>query len=196
MPLSTYANLKAAVADWCHRTDLTTQIVDFVALAEAQIRRDVRCRAMQILTTGTLTGEVLAQPTRYLEAERLVLEDVEQDFVAPGMYAQLKQAQSTEPKYTHIGTDIYFLNGASGDDYSILYWQQFAPFSADADTNWLLTNAPEIYLSGALVQAAVYLNDDAMMTRHAAIYQASVKLLNSAERRSQFSGSRLEIRAN
>ena len=196
MPLSTYANLKAAVADWCHRTDLTTQILDFVALSEAQIRRDVRCRAQQILVTGTLTGEVLAQPTRYIEAERLVLEDVEQDFVAPGMYAQLQQAQSTEPKYTHIGTDLYILNGANGSAYSLLYWQQFTPFSADSDSNWLLLNAPEIYLSGALVQAAVYLNDDAMLTRHAAIYQASVKMLNNSERRAQFSGSRLEIRAN
>ena len=196
MPLSTFANLKAAIADWCHRTDLTTQILDFVALSEAQIRRDVRCRAQQIIVTVTLTGEVLAQPTRYIEAERLVLEDVEQDFVAPGMYAQLQQAQSTEPKYTHIGTDLYILNGANGSAYSLLYWQQFTPFSADSDSNWLLLNAPEIYLSGALVQAAVYLNDDAMLTRHAAIYQASVKMLNNSERRAQFSGSRLEIRAN
>lgn len=196
MALSTYAQLKAAVADWCHRTDLTAQIVDFIALAESQIRRDVRCRAMQILATGTLTGETLAQPTRYLEADRLLLADSEQSFVAPGVYAQLQEDSSTRQVFTHMGTNLYILQGSSGDTYSLLYWQQFAPFSADADTNWLLANAPEIYLSGALVQAGEYLNDDAMMAKHAAIYQASVKLLRSSEQRSQYSGSRLEIRVN
>lgn len=196
MALSTYAELKASIADWCHRTDLTTPIVDFVKLAESQIRRDVRCRAMNVLATGTLTGETLAQPTRYIEAQRLLVGGAEQEYVSPGVYAQMQDYQSQELKFTHIGTDIYIMQGADGDAYSLLYWQAFAAFSADSDTNWLLTNAPEIYLSGALSHAGIYLNDDAMMAKHAAVYQAAVKLLKSSETRSQFSGSRLEIRVN
>ena len=194
--LSTYVELKASVASWCNRTDLTTQIVDFITLAESQIRRDVRCRAMQTLATGTLTGETLAQPTRYLEAERLLVNSSEQNFVAPGVYAQLQDVDSTELKYTHIGTDIYILQGASGDSYSLLYWQGFAAFSADSDTNWLLTNAPEIYLAGAMIQAGVYLEDDKMASKYAAIYQGSVASLKAQEQRAQYSGSRLEIRVN
>jgi hypothetical protein len=196
MSISTYAQLKTAVGTWCHRTDLATQIVDFITLAESQIRRDVRCRAMQVFDTGTLTSNILAQPARYLEADSLTVGGTDQEYVTPGQYAQLVDWNSTESKYTNIGTDIYLLNAASGDSYSLLYWQGFAAFSADADTNWLLTNAPEIYLSGALQQAGIFLSDDALMAKHAAIYQASVKLFQSSERRSQFSGSRLQVMVN
>jgi len=194
--LSSYAELQASIASWCNRTDLTTQIVDFITLAESQIRRDVRCRAMQTLATGTLTGETLAQPTRYLEAERFLVNSAEQNFVAPGVYAQLQDYNSQELKYTHIGTDIYVLQGASGDTYSLLYWQGFAPFSASSDTNWLLANAPEVYLSAGIMQAGVYLQDDAMMAKFAAMYQAAVASLKAQERAAQYSGSRLEIRVN
>jgi hypothetical protein len=197
MALSTYAELKTAVATWCRRTDLTTQIVDFVKLAESQIRRDVRCRAMETLVSGTLAAdEVLAQPTRFLEARRLTVNGDVYEYVDTGTYSTLSSWDSQELKFTNVGTDIYILNGLTGDDYTLLYWQGFAAFSADSDTNWLLTNAPEIYLSGALQQAGIFLSDDEMMAKHAAIYQVSVKNLKSTEQRSQYSGSRLEVRAN
>ena len=44
MALSTYTELKASVADWLNRTDLTSVIPDFIALAEAQIERTLRTR--------------------------------------------------------------------------------------------------------------------------------------------------------
>ena len=46
MALSTYAELKASVADWLNRSDLTSAITDFVSLAESQMERDLRTRQM------------------------------------------------------------------------------------------------------------------------------------------------------
>ena len=46
MSISTYAQLQAAVANWLHRTDLTAQIQDFIALAEARLSADIDARPM------------------------------------------------------------------------------------------------------------------------------------------------------
>ena len=37
MALTTYTELKAAIADWLNRSDLTSQIPDFITLAEAEM---------------------------------------------------------------------------------------------------------------------------------------------------------------
>ena len=42
MALSTYAELKAHVADTLNRDDLTSVIPTFIVAAEAQLNRDVR----------------------------------------------------------------------------------------------------------------------------------------------------------
>ena len=42
MALTTYTELKASIADFLNRDDLTTVIPDFITLAESQINRDVR----------------------------------------------------------------------------------------------------------------------------------------------------------
>ena len=41
MSLTNYTGLQASIANTLNRDDLTTVIVDFVKLAEAQINRDV-----------------------------------------------------------------------------------------------------------------------------------------------------------
>ena len=46
MALTTYTELKASLADWLNRSDLTTTIPDFISLAEAQIERQLRTRQM------------------------------------------------------------------------------------------------------------------------------------------------------
>ena len=41
MALNTYTGLKASIADFLNRDDLTSAIEDFITLAESQINRDV-----------------------------------------------------------------------------------------------------------------------------------------------------------
>ena len=57
MDLSTYTGLKAAVAQFLARDDLTAEIPGFIQLTEAKIRRDVRRTTVRttLLTTGEST---------------------------------------------------------------------------------------------------------------------------------------------
>ena len=51
MALTTYTGLKASIADFLNRDDLTSVIPDFVALAEAQINRDIRHWKMEAISS-------------------------------------------------------------------------------------------------------------------------------------------------
>jgi len=195
MALSTFGGLKTAVASFLNRSDLTASIPDFVVLAEADIRRDVRVQAMEAVATGTLTGETLAHPTRYIEARRLSLDGHVYEYRTPADYTELVRVSSQDTVYTSIGESFYILNGANGDSYALTYWAGFAAFSADADTNWLLANAPDVYLFGALRYAAIFMADDAAMTRNLAMYLSAAKRVSSQEHRSAYSGSTLTVRA-
>ena len=194
MALSTYSGLKTAVADWLNRTDLTTAIVDCVTLAETDIRKDVRCQAMESLASGTMTGETLAFPTRFLEARRLTLAGSNQEYAVPALYQQYDDNGSVQPVYTIIGQNFYVLNAANGDAYSLLYWASFAALSADSDTNWILTNEPAIYLFAALKWAAIYIENNAAAMKYEAQYQGAVGRLMMREKQASVSGSQLQVR--
>lgn len=65
MALTTFSELKTAVANFLSRGDLTSRIPEFITLAEDRISKDLRIRAMEatvdivfgkILTGGTVTG--------------------------------------------------------------------------------------------------------------------------------------------
>ena len=42
MAITTFSELKTAVANWLDRSDLTDRIPEFIALAEARHRRDFK----------------------------------------------------------------------------------------------------------------------------------------------------------
>ena len=69
--------------------------------------------------------------------------------------------------------------------------------SDSAETNWLLTHHPDIYLYGALLHSAPFLQEDARAQTWAALYKSAVERVNDASSKSTASGSglRLNIRA-
>ena len=194
MALTTCVGLKAAVASWMHRTDLTTLIPDFISLAESDIRKDVRCQAMESLATGTLTGETLAFPTRFIEATRLTVEGDPYKYEIPVYYTAQVEAQSQEWSYTVIGQNIYILNGTNGDAYTLLYYSMFAGLSADADTNWLITNHPDVYLFGTLKHACLWTEFPEGVVKWDAMYKQAVAKVNSMEQKARYTGGPLNVR--
>ena len=181
MALSTYANLKAAVASWLKRSDLTTQIPDFIALAEARIRRDVRCRAMETEATGTLAAATLVFPTRFLEARQVSLNGYLCEYVTP---QQFDDTNTAGYQYTIKGE--YFHFQSSSWDYDIEYYAGFAAFSDDGDTNWLLTNAPDIYLWASLAEAYNFVQGDP--SKWLALYAKANADLRASENRARSGG--------
>lgn len=181
MALSTYGNLKASVASWLKRADLTAQITDFIALAEARIRRDVRCRAMETEATGTLTTTTVAFPTRFIEARQVSLGGYLCEYVTP---QQFYDSETNGYQYTIKGETFHFQSAT--ETYDIEYYAAFAPFTDDGDTNWLLTNAPDIYLWGSLAEAYNFVQGDP--AKWLAMYAKAVADLRASEQRAKHPG--------
>lgn len=76
------------------------------------------------------------------------------------------------------------------------YYKRFAAMSADADTNWLLTNAPAVYLYGALTEAALFIQDMEMAGTWHPHFSAAVQGLEWANERDRWSGAALAMRTD
>jgi hypothetical protein len=57
MAFTSYSDLKTTIANYLARSDLTTQIPDFIALAEARLSRELRTRKMLVVARAdTVAG--------------------------------------------------------------------------------------------------------------------------------------------
>jgi hypothetical protein len=182
-----YGQLKTAIASWVNHGAATASIPDFVDLAEAEIRRDVRVMAMESLASGSLAAGVVALPTGYLDARQFVVNGLPCDYITPEEYQTQTYQQSRQNVYTRIGSSLYVINGGT-QTYSLIYRASFAALSADADTNWLLTNAPDVYLFCALKHAAIFLKDAAAAQGYEGLYQAARSKTTSADSAGAVSG--------
>ena len=64
MAVSTYTELKASIANWLNRSDLSDEIADdFIKLTEADFNAKLRIRQMEQIDTVTINAETVSVPT-------------------------------------------------------------------------------------------------------------------------------------
>lgn len=183
MALSTYAELQAAVADWLHRDDLTTNIVDFIRLAEVQMSQDIEnVRNGEATTTLTATGgnAYITLPTDFKSVIRLVLQAnpnavlkaaSAEDIAADYPYGETNQSIL----YSVIGSQIQLAPIPDSNYDIILTYDQGIPALSDTNTtNWLLTRCPNAYLYGTCLQAQPYMINDARIATWEKMYASAI----------------------
>lgn len=84
--------------------------------------------------------------------------------------------------------------GASSATVKSVHYAKFSAMSADGDADWVLTNAPHVYLHGALAEAWGYKLQGDQEAKYQGLFGAAVKGLNAAESQAQHSGSLLVMR--
>jgi hypothetical protein len=194
MSLATYGDLKTAVATWLNRSDLTAYVPDLIRLGEQRMfyggeaplmTPPLRIPAMQAQETGTITASSIAFPTRFLEPIRLVAssggESWALQYAAPERFTETANSAAVPSSYTYLANAIK-VAGTGAASYTLDYYQAFASLSADADTNWVLTNAPGIYLYASLIEAGPFLKDDGILQRWAGMLSTSIAAVNRATR--------------
>lgn len=195
MAITNYGELKTAVASWLNRADLTAYIPDFIRLAEQRISYGsedpwptvpLRIPAMQTQETGSITNSSIAFPTRFLEPIRLAASSGgfswSLGYVSPERFSELESSASTPTKYTYLNNAIKTA-GTGAASYTLDYYQAFASLSADLDTNWVLTNAPGIYLYAALIESAPFLGDTPTLVGWLAALRSSIAAVNQSTKR-------------
>ena len=76
MAITTYSDLKTSVANYLARSDLTSQIPDFIQFAEIRLRRELRIRQMLSSATLTTTGgtATVNLPSYFLELKNIYVD--------------------------------------------------------------------------------------------------------------------------
>lgn len=213
MTISTYATLKAAVADYLERTDLTSQIVTAFGLMQGKLYRGVlspdgrtwlipplRVRDMIASANVTITAGSGALPTGWLEFLRLkgsVTDSVNMEYVPPMTYWDYAESQTADTPlfgYTIEGSTIRTLP-AGADTLLSVHYAAFTALSADGDTDWALTNAPHVYLAGTLAEMWNFIGGNMEEeVKQTAAFSGGIAGLNKQYSAAQHSGGPLVMK--
>ena len=206
MSITNYSQLKSAVADWLNRSDLTAVIPSFIALAESGFNKEERLRLKQsiVRADATFDSNYEALPSDYLEMLNLSIIASNPNHKKMG-FLTLNQMDEFERAFTNNGLPLYYT--IVGNQLKILpfpdaeytaemvYYAKIPALSDSNPTNWLLTNHPDVYLYGTLIQSAPYLKDDARTATWVQLYEQAVENAHQADDRALFAGAVLKARA-
>lgn len=209
MAISTYAELQQAIENWLARdgdTAVSDRAAEFIALAESQFLYGQEppfpfpnqpLRARQMLTRDAafaVDAEYEDLPAAFIEmrrAKRLGDPDCFLGYLTPQNADEMVISTHTgAPKFFTIeGTQIRFFPAPDTAFTAELLYYAFTRLSDSATTNWLLTARPDLYLSGALMNAYWYVDQNAeRATPFGAQFSGAINALNTASRRSEVAG--------
>lgn len=196
MSLDSNTNLKAAIADWLNRSDLTTQIVDFITLTEAHIAADLKTSELHTTTTLTIDAQSEALPADFVGMVFIKVQGDYRplDYMPPdAFWAKFAAYEASRPAaYTIQGNSIYF-GPTPSTDYTADYTYVAQPDIATDSTNRILVRYPNLYLYGALAEAYSYLKDDEQFAKFKGLYNEQIQKANESD---QFKGALQYIAEN
>lgn len=201
MAITTYAELQTAVANWLARANLTNRIPEFITLCEARYGRELRVAGMEkrAYTGTTVSTEYVQLPSDFREARnfQLVTSPVTLlDQVSPDFIDQQYGGQTGKPRYYAIVGDEFQLAPAPDGPYTLElnYWAKIPALSDTNQTNWMLTNAPDVYLFGALCEAIPHIQDDKRVGLWEQKYKNAVNTLQEDSTRRRWSSTAMQMR--
>lgn len=211
MSITTYAELKTAIANWLEDSTLTSRIPEFIALAQAKLYRGqmgpmgqwivppLRIRDMVTTANITITSGTGSLPSGWLEFQRLWVDTAGRPTLkylpAQTFYddANAHETSGDVIYYTLEGVTIRTAPAVS-DTIKSVHYAKFTAMSADGDADWVVTNAPHVYMHGALAEAWGYKLDGEQEAKHMGLFSQAVKALNVADSQAQRAGSQLVMR--
>ena len=201
MAIGTYAELKTAVANWLDRDDLTDRIPEFIALAEARMNRVLRLRMMESKYTASTVASQrnYALPTGYIQMRNFQINTspvTPLQYVSPEIYDRLWGGSTggTPQFYTIITNEIQ-LGPVPGSVLTLemLFYKKITALSGTNTTEQMLTDNPDIYLYGALLEAEPFIMNDERMGLWAKGFEQAVINLQEQDNKDRHSGSALRV---
>jgi hypothetical protein len=196
MALTSYTELKTSIANYLNRSDLTSVIPDFITLAESKLNRILRLRVMQkrVSTATTASDAFIDLPSDFLEMVQFFVDgnpNTILDYVNPTEIElnNLRDSSGTPQQYTIMGNEIK-LNPIPDSTYTLKlsYFGKIPTLSDSNTTNYILSNYPQVYLYGALVEAQPYIINDERLPTWLTLYNEAVQLINRDDEQGRYSG--------
>jgi len=202
MSYTNYTDLQASVAGYLGRSDLTTEIPDFIRFAELRLARELRTRQMlNSATAPTIANDArTALPTDFLEIRDLFVQGTPRrplTYMSPSAFSREARADivglpvfytilASEFKFAPIPDAAYTLE--------ILYYAKPTFLSSANASNVFLANYPDALLYASLIEAEPYLINDARSQLWATLYDRAIKNISDADQGGEYSGIPLQMK--
>lgn len=170
----TYDNLITAVEQYLERNDaaVVNQIPTFITLAEFEIAQQIKTLGQIEVAQGVMSvnNPVIPKPARWRKTVSMSVVNASSERVPMYVrkYEYLTNYNAESPAglplyYGDYDYDNWYVSPAPDQAYQfeVLVYQRLQPLSSSNQTNWITNNAPNAMLFGTLLQAVIYLKDDA-----------------------------------
>lgn len=165
MALTTYSELRASIANFLARDDLTDYIPDFITLFECAAARKLRVRPTETEATVTMSSGSGSLPSGYLGYKRVTWNG---DTARELTYAHPSWLKAAYPSNDEGPPNFFTIEGStlkvrplSDENILLLYYARNSAVSASL--NWLYSAYPDVYLFGSLCEAEGFVKDDARL---------------------------------
>jgi len=214
MALAQYSDLKTAIQNWSTLTSTTytDRVDEIILLCEQRIAygddaigaEPLRVRAMESTSDLTITTQTTALPTGFLYSRGLYINTnnkVDLEYMVPDRFWSSRAgAQTTagEPEiYTIEGENIIVAPSPDATyTAKLLAYLKLTGLSTGNTTNWVILNAPSIYLYGCLLEQAIFDNNDMEIKKQASLFTGAINAVNKQDKKARYSGSPLSVRVD
>jgi len=201
--MDNYTELKAFIADFLARDDLTTQIPTFVSLAEQRMSRELQIALLEATAQIAVSANASTAdlPTDLRSIREVAMIDADNDrtvleYVTPSQWNTRDQdANQTKTEfYTIVANQIKLMATPSAAiTLEITYNGGVAALSDAAPTNTMLTRHGDAYLHGSLKQAFDFLQDEQRSIYHDAQFTRCLAEIDRDSDKQRF-GNDLQVR--
>lgn len=189
MAFTNYSSFVTVVENYLARTDLSSQIPDFIQLAQTRMSRDLRTEKMLKVATTTTTSNdgTVSVPADMLEVREIHIQGnpiIRLEYQSPDLF--FKNGQTTTsglPFYfTMLGPEFQFAPVPdSTQTVQILYYAQPTFISTTTASNLFLAYYPDALLYATLAEAEPYLLNDARIQTWSALYDRAITNIKTSD---------------
>lgn len=164
MAIASYTDLVTKVGVYMDRDDLADQVPDFLSVIEPEINRRLRAVNMETRATWLISAEEYALPTDFRKMRAIHIEgapDRPLDEISPVSAPRRFSGESGIPRaYWFEGRTLMLAPPPAAETaFKVVYFTRIQPLTAADTTNWVLEEHPDIYLWGAIREAAAFIRD-------------------------------------
>lgn len=198
----TLVDFRERVRNWSNRSDLSDSLLnDFINIALARANRILRIPVLEGVVTLDIVDGKSQLPRDYLEAKELkvttnnvsvTLERKDIHFVD-----EVSSKSQGIPLYFSRKSNEFFYapSPTSVTTAELYYYVVLSSLVNDTDTNWFITDAPEMILYGALSELFLYVKNPTAAGQWEAKFRAAMDEVQSMANQADWSGDTLSITA-
>jgi hypothetical protein len=203
--ISGYTSLQTSVADWLAKSNLTTFIPAFIQNFEERFYRQPRnygkwmessALSVSFSSTATIPTDYLGARTLYLNGQvrqPLIVSSLEQ------LYAKYPRAGSSGiPAWVSRDGANFVFGPVPNGTYTLNGTYYAKPvllrnFASDAAAHYLIVNAPDLLLYGALLEAVSFIKDDSRIGIWQSFYDRALSDYRDLQKNLNFSGGSMQV---